>query len=245
MNKTILNWSGGKDATLALHYLLQEDSNTIMSLLTTINKRRRRITMHGVHEDLLMAQVKSLGLPVEVIELPEDISMQAYSDLTQEMSKQHHSQGISHYAYGDINLEDLRRFRDDSLEKAGLKPLYPLWQRDTTSLANEFIALGYKAIVVAISSDKLDSTFVGCEFDHAFLDRLPEGVDPCGENGEFHTFVYDGPIFNEALHINIGETSSHTYNPSTKDKDCFCDEGKQKDWSTQFSFCEITLQNNN
>ena len=245
MNNIILNWSGGKDATLALHYLLEEDSNKIISLLTTINKRRRRITMHGVREELLIAQVQSLGFRVEIIELPEEISMQAYEDLTLEKSRQHQLQGITHYAYGDINLDDLRKFRDNSLKKADLLPLYPLWKQDTKSLATEFIALGYKAIVVAISSDKLDSSFVGCEFNQDFLNRLPDSVDPCGENGEFHTFVYDGPTFNKPVKIKVGETSTHTYKPSDNDDNCFCEEVKQKDWNTQFMFCEITLQNDN
>ena len=173
MNKTILNWSGGKDATLALHYLLQNKEYNVISLLTTINQKRKRITMHGVHEDLLNAQVASIGLPVETIELPEDISMKKYLDIVEKASGKHYLSGITHYAYGDIYLEDLRKFRDDSLKKANLKALYPLWKRDTKELALEFLELGYKAIIVAISSDKLNESFVGCEFNQDFLERLP------------------------------------------------------------------------
>ena len=241
MKKTILNWSGGKDATMALHQLRADQNVKIVSLLTTINGERRRITMHGVHEDLLQAQVQSLGESVELMELPENISMDKYAEITNNIAKNHTKKGISHYAYGDINLEDLRKFRDTELQKNNLTPIYPLWGKPTSELAQEFIKLGYRAIVVATSSNKLDESFVGRLYDQEFLNSLPQDVDPCGENGEFHTFVFDGPIFNTPLNINIGKKTYQTYKPSNNDDDCFCEKEDQKDWDKGFWFCELSL----
>ena len=241
MKKTILNWSGGKDATMALHQLREEKDVKIVSLLTTINGERRRITMHGVHEDLLQAQIKSIGESLELMELPENISMSKYSEITNQVAKKHTKEGITHYAYGDINLADLRKFRDNELEKNSLTPIYPLWERPTSELATEFINLGYKAIVVAVSSNKLDESFVGRVYDQEFINSLPKGVDPCGENGEFHTFVFDGPIFNTPIKLSVGEKTYQTYTPSKNDDDCFCDKPEQKEWDKGFWFCELSL----
>jgi uncharacterized protein (TIGR00290 family) len=243
MRNTILNWSGGKDAALTLHHLLQDNTVKIHSLLTAINKKRRRITMHGVHESLLIAQADSIGFKVEKLELPENISMAKYSEIVSSFAKKHFENKISHYAYGDINLEDLRVFRNQELMKSGIKGMYPLWGRNTLDLAKEFIFLGFKAVVVAVSSDKLDKTFAGRQFDLEFLNELPSSVDPCGENGEFHTFVYDGPIFSKPIPVEIGKISTQTYKPTEGDEDCFCEEEKQKNWDTTFYFCDLKLKN--
>jgi uncharacterized protein (TIGR00290 family) len=241
MRNTILNWSGGKDATMALHQLREEKDVKIVSLLTTINAERRRITMHGVHEDLLQAQIKSIGESVELMELPENISMDKYSKITQGVAKNHFKEGVTHYAYGDINLTDLRQFRDTELAKNNITPIYPLWEKPTADLAQEFIKLGYKAIIVATSSNKLDDSFVGKLYDENFLNSLPKDVDPCGENGEFHTFVFDGPIFKTPINVTVGDKTYQTYTPSKNDDDCFCDKEDQQDWDKGFWFCELSL----
>jgi len=241
MKNTILNWSGGKDAALTLHYLLQNDTIKVTSLLTAINKKRRRITMHGVHESLLNAQAESIGLSVEKIELPENISMEKYSGIINSIAEKHFKNNISKYAYGDINLEDLKSFRNKELAKSGIEGVYPLWGRNTLDLAKEFISLGFKAIIVAISSDKLDDSFVGRTFDLELINDLPKTVDPCGENGEFHTFVFDGPIFKRPIGFSRGAVTSKSYTPSDEDENCFCNDEDQKDWDTKFWFIDLKL----
>jgi uncharacterized protein (TIGR00290 family) len=227
---TILNWSGGKDATFALHLLSQKPDIEIKALLTSINSKRKRITMHGVPLRLLQEQVKSLNRHLELIELPENISMEKYSDIILKNASQHFVDGISYYAFGDIFLEDLRHFRDQELQKSKIKTLYPLWKKNTHELALDFINLGYKAIVVAANSKKLSSSFAGRYFDQQFILDLPEDIDPCGENGEFHTFVYDGPLFQYPIEFTKGETTLHQYKPS--------DDSKSQ-WDNGVWFCDI------
>tara|TARA_R110002050_G_scaffold286088_1_gene436065 strand:+ start:2617 stop:3345 length:729 start_codon:yes stop_codon:yes gene_type:complete len=241
MSNTILNWSGGKDACLALHKLAADDNYTVNKLLTTINKSRGRITMHGVRTDVLNAQVNALGYELEFVELPENITMNRYSEIIGNKAKQHQENGAEVYAYGDINLIDLRKFRDAEISQYNLKTTYPLWNKTTKDLGVLFLELGYKAIVVAISSDKLDESFCGRAYDQSFLDDLPAGVDPCGENGEFHTFVYDGPMFNHPINLQVGKKTYQTYSPSKEDDNCFCSKQEQKDWDTGFWFCDLTL----
>lgn len=242
-NKSILSWSGGKDAALTL-YLLQQNNIAITSLFTTINKVRKRITMHGVHVDLLEQQVKSLGCSLDLISLPENISMAKYNDLMGAFLNTKKKSGINEVVFGDIYLENLRKFRDEELKKYQLKTNYPLWKRDTLEIAKQFISLGFKAIVVAVSSNKLDEKFAGKEFDIDFLNSLPENVDPCGENGEFHTFVYDGPNFKFPIPVQKGKVTYQTY--ETKDEDdCFCEDDNKTDWDKGFWFCDLILDKTN
>ncbi|MBC7616344.1 MAG: diphthine--ammonia ligase [Pedobacter sp.] len=202
-NLAVFNWSGGKDSTLALHYILWANEYKIHCLLTTVNDAYNRIAMHGVREALLIVQAKSLNIPLYQIRLPEMPDMETYEkamDLHFGILKE---QGITYSIFGDIFLEDLKKYRENQFDKIGMKTLFPLWKRNSLDLVKEFIALGYKTIVVCTRADLKD--FCGKVIDQSFLDDLPRDVDPCGENGEFHTFVFDGPIFTEPIHFTIGE----------------------------------------
>ncbi|MEJ5996097.1 diphthine--ammonia ligase [Pedobacter sp. Du54] len=199
----VFNWSGGKDSTLALHEILKASKFKVRCLLTTVNEAYNRIAMHGVRESLLMAQAKSLGLPLHIVRLPEMPDMNTYEkamDLHFGILKE---QGVGYAAFGDIFLEDLKKYRESQFERIGLKTIFPLWNRDSLDLVKEFIALGYKTIVVCARADLKD--FCGRVIDQSFLDDLPQGVDPCGENGEFHTFVFEGPIFAKPIKFTLGE----------------------------------------
>lgn len=237
---SILSWSGGKDASLSLYYL-QQENKAVNSLFTTINNRLQRITMHGVHISLLKKQVESLDCSLELISLPEDISIKKYNELMGAFLQGKYDQGIKEVVFGDIYLEELKNFRDQELAYYKLKTHYPLWGKNTLKIAEEFINLGFKAIVVAVSSNKLGKTFVGKEFDLAFLKSLPKDVDPCGENGEFHTFVYDGPNFKFPVNLQKGEITYKTYSAEKNDEDCFCENENSEDWDKGFWFCDLKL----
>jgi len=199
--QAVLHWSGGKDSALALYTVLQQSTIEVRYLLTTVSEQQRRITMHGVPEALLHRQVACLGIPLQIARMPTEASMAAYEQCMREALAPLRDQGVTHSLYGDIFLEDLRRYREDQSRQLGLQPLFPIWQRDTYSLVQEFIELGFRAIVVAVSDEQLGPEFIGRELDQQFLEDLPEGVDPCGENGEFHTFVYDGPLFRQPVKV--------------------------------------------
>lgn len=237
---SILSWSGGKDAALSLQYL-QKENRLVNTLFTTINKRLQRITMHGVHISLLEKQVKSLGCQLELISLPENISMKKYNELMGDFLSEKHKQGVKEVVFGDIFLEDLKEFRDNELAQFNLKTLYPLWGKNTMEIAKEFIQLGFRAIVVAVSSNKLGKEFVGKEFTLDFIHSLPKNVDPCGENGEFHTFVYDGPNFTFPVDVKKGEITYKTYSTENNDDDCFCKDESSEKWDKGFWFCDLKL----
>lgn len=211
------NWSGGKDSTLALYRVLQEKKFDIRYLLTTLNQEADRISMHGVRSELLLAQAESLGIPVKQVQLPSSSDMGAYEAVMSKAIRELKSEGISDCIFGDIFLEDLRSYREKKLEEVGISAHFPLWKEDTSDLVNEFINLGFKTIVVCVDGSKLDKEFAGRIIDRNFLADLPENVDPCGENGEFHTYVFDGPIFKEPVRFKSGERVLKTY--SMKDKD--------------------------
>ena len=192
----VLNWSGGKDATLALYRLSQQNASPrVQCLFTTLGEEQRRVTMHGVQEVLLQAQAQALGLPLHCCYLPTGVDMPTYSRLMEAETHALLQQGIRHSVFGDIHLEDLRQYREEALSKVGMTAVFPLWQEPVEQLAQEFIQLGFKAVVVCVNARVLDSSFVGRRYDASFLADLPAGVDPCGEHGEFHTFVYDGLFF--------------------------------------------------
>lgn len=202
-NLTVFNWSGGKDSTLALHYMLSEDTYKIHCLLTTINDSYHRIAMHGVRETLLIAQANSLKIPLYQVRLPEIPDMETYEKVMDLHFGILKKQGIVFTVFGDIFLEDLKKYRENQFDKIGMKTLFPLWGRNSLGIVKEFIELGYKTIVVCAREDLKD--FCGRIIDQSFLDDLPIDVDPCGENGEFHTFVFDGPIFTEPINFTLGE----------------------------------------
>lgn len=205
------NWSGGKDSTLALYKVLREKQFDIRYLLTTLNEEADRISMHGVRSELLAAQAESLGIPAKKVHLPASSDMQAYESAMSTAIEELKSEGISDCIFGDIFLEDLRTYREEKLREVSISAHFPLWKRNTSELVHEFIDLGFKTIVVCVDASKLDESFVGRIIDHQFLKDLPNDVDPCGENGEFHTFVFDGPIFKHPIPFEIGEKVLKSY----------------------------------
>ncbi|MCB0397028.1 MAG: diphthine--ammonia ligase [Flavobacteriales bacterium] len=211
MNSCFLSWSGGKDASMALYHLRKSLQVDVKCLLTTVSGKYQRVSMHGVRRYLLESQAASLELPLNVIELDEDVSMNSYEVSMKNAVEKMKLEGISTAAFGDIFLEDLKVYREKRLNEVGMSALFPLWKRNTFELAQEFVKLGFKAIVVCVNGDKLDRSFAGRAYDESFVNDLPEGVDPCGENGEFHTFVYDGPVYSRPVRFEIGETVGRTY----------------------------------
>lgn len=205
------NWSGGKDSTLALYKVLQDKQFDIRYLLTTLNEEADRISMHGVRSELLTAQAESLGIPAKKVHLPASSDMQAYESVMSTAIEELKSEGISDCIFGDIFLEDLRTYREEKLREVSIAAHFPLWKRNTLELVREFIDLGFKTIVVCVDASKLDESFAGRVIDNQFLSDLPDNVDPCGENGEFHTFVFDGPIFRYPISFQTGEKVLKTY----------------------------------
>lgn len=213
-NLAVFNWSGGKDSTLALHYILLERKFNIHCLLTTVNDSFDRVAMHGVRALLLEQQAAKLQLPLHQVRLPEMPDMKTYEDAIATHFQILRNQGVENSVYGDIFLEDLKIYREEQMDKLGMKAIFPLWKRDSRELINEFISLGYKTIIVC-AKDGLQE-FCGRVIDHSFLADLPVGVDPCGENGEFHTFVFDGPIFKEPIDFKLGELVYKNLSTSSK-----------------------------
>ncbi|EFK36546.1 MJ0570-related uncharacterized domain [Chryseobacterium gleum] len=233
--KALFNWSSGKDSALALYKILQEDQYEICTLLTSINQEFQRISMHGVPISLLEKQAESLGISLIKMELPKEPSMEEYQQIMSKTMAEIHAQGITHSVFGDIFLEDLRKYREDQLHAVGMKAVFPLWKKDTSNLIHEFLALGFKTIVTCVNGSYLDQSFAGRIIDEKFIDDLPENVDPCGENGEFHTFTFDGPIFKKPIRFKIGETVKKTYpKPKTTPE--------EEDGEYTFWFCDLLVK---
>lgn len=225
--KSVLNWSGGKDSALALYHHQQNPHFQLQGLFSTINKDNQRISMHGVTEQLIEDQAKALNIPLEKLYLPSQPTMEQYNEILDGAFEKFRNQEISHLVYGDIFLEDIKSYREKQLDQEGLKADFPLWGRSTKKLMQEFLDLGFKAIVVSISEKVLDKSFCGRDLDQAFLDELPGAVDSCGENGEFHTFVYDGPDFRRPVNFSKGHLVHKTFpSPTEPGKDMgfwFCE----------------------
>lgn len=215
--KVSFNWSGGKDSALALHKLLASDKYDVQSLITTFSDQYRRVSMHGVREELIEAQAQQLGIDLEKVYIPESVTMEAYDTKMKEVLSSEKEKGSTLCAYGDIFLEDLKAYRDNVLAEIGLRGVYPLWGAATRDIVEEFISLGFKAVTTCVDSRYLDESFTGRIIDAAFLDDLPQGVDPCGENGEFHSFVFDGPIFTHPIPYITGEKVFKTYSLHSED----------------------------
>lgn len=211
MYNSIFNWSGGKDSSLALYHILKDKTHTIKKIITTINTTYDRVSMHGVRTTLLEAQARELQLPLHKIELTDQPTMSEYESIMEETMHRIKSEGITHSVFGDIYLEDLKKYREEKLDIQGFKAVFPLWKRDTKELLNEFLNLGFKSILVCVNANLLDKSFAGRIIDKEFISDLPDGVDPCGENGEFHTFVFDGPIFKNPIPFEVGETIFRSY----------------------------------
>lgn len=204
--KVLLSWSSGKDSAWALHRLRQDPAIEVVGLFTTLNQAFERVAMHGVRKQLLMQQAECVGLPIEAIDLPWPCSNEDYGRIMSGFIETVVARGIRHMAFGDLFLEDVRAYRERQLTGTGITPLFPLWGSDTRTLAGEMMAAGLKARISTLDPKRLEMSLGGHEFDEALLAALPEGVDPCGENGEFHTLAYDGPMFMRALAIETGET---------------------------------------
>jgi uncharacterized protein (TIGR00290 family) len=198
-------WSGGKDSAMALHTLLRLPDVRIVALLTTVTETYDRISMHGVRRELLVQQAESIGLPLHEVRIPPQCVNPIYEARMEEAVRFHYDAGVRSVAFGDIFLEDLRAYREKNLARIGMTALFPIWKRDTRELIRSFHAARFRAIAACIDPKVLDRTFAGRELDDSFFRDLPAGVDPCGENGEFHTFVFDGPIFREPVAVRAGE----------------------------------------
>jgi uncharacterized protein (TIGR00290 family) len=203
--KILLSWSSGKDSAWALHALQQQYPGAVAGLLTTINETVQRAAMHAVRRDVLEAQARAAGQPLRIVPIPDPCSNDEYEARMRVCAAEAVAEGFSHIAFGDLFLEDVRRYRERLFADSGLTPLFPLWLMPTPRLAADMIAGGLRARVACVDTRILDAAFAGREFDASLLAALPRGVDPCGEKGEFHTCVYDGPMFSRVVPIETGE----------------------------------------
>jgi uncharacterized protein (TIGR00290 family) len=243
--KALFNWSSGKDSALALYKILQNPDFKIECLLTSVNQQFQRISMHGVRVELLEVQAKSIGLSLKILQIPEMPTMEVYENVMTKTLTELKEQGITHSVFGDIFLEDLRKYREDQLAKMGFEGVFPIWKIPTHDLIQEFISLGFKTIVVCVNERYLDKSFVGRVIDQSFIDDLPENVDVCGENGEFHTFTFDGPIFSEPINFEIGEIVYRKYEkPKTENSsNTACDTNSTDAFDYGFWYCDLKCVN--
>jgi uncharacterized protein (TIGR00290 family) len=212
----VFSWSGGKDSAMALHLLLGDPRFEVVSLLTTVTEGYERISMHGVRKALLRLQAESIGLPVHEVPIPPACTNAVYESRMAKAVLGFRECGVLHFGFGDIFLEDLRAYRERKLLQANMTAIFPIWKVDTRELAARFLRDGFRAIAVCVDPQKLDRSFAGRELDESFFRDLPGGVDPCGENGEFHTFVFDGAIFRSPISFEVGRVVE-------RDSFVFCD----------------------
>jgi uncharacterized protein (TIGR00290 family) len=206
MKRILLSWSSGKDSAWSLHVLRQRGEYEVAGLLTTFNEAADRVAMHAVRRDLVEQQAAAAGLPLWAVPLPWPCSNEQYESLMAQTCAKAVSEGIEGVAFGDLFLGDVRAYREKQMTGTGLQPIFPVWGRPTRALAEEMIAGGLRAKLTCVDTTKLDQSFAGREFDQSLLSALPAGVDPCGERGEFHSFVYAGPMLNATLPISVGVT---------------------------------------
>jgi len=209
--KILLSWSSGKDSAWALHLLNRQHPGAVRGLLTTVNQVTDRVAMHGVRRAVLEAQARSAGIPLHIVEIPHPCPNDIYETRMQIAVGKARADGFTHVAFGDLFLQDIRKYREERLAGTGLEPLFPVWGIPTRQLAEQMIDGGLRARLSCVDARALDPRFVGREFDRALLSELPPAVDACGENGEFHSCVYEGPMFSAPLHIDTGEM--HTVQP--------------------------------
>ncbi|MCW3072834.1 MAG: ATP-binding protein [Bacteroidetes bacterium] len=229
-DKAIFCWSGGKDSALTLYRTLQDPGLEIVALLTTLNQTFRRISMHGVREELLEKQAASIGLPLIKMFVAEGSNAE-YEKNMEAVLSEYKAKGVSKVIFGDIFLEDLRTYRENNLSKVGLTAEFPLWKENTTTLINEFFALGFRTITCCVNDAFLGEEKVGVEIRPEFIKALPANVDPCGENGEYHTFCFAGPVFRSPVNFTVGEKVYKPLELKTAD----CDAGQTKG----FWFCDL------
>jgi uncharacterized protein (TIGR00290 family) len=214
--RILLSWSGGKDSCMTLAELLRDDTRSVAALLTTVTEGYDRVSMHGVRRILLQQQADAVGLPLRVVSIPQNATNQDYESRMEATFEQFRLDGVTAIAFGDLFLADIRRYREQWLARLGMTPVFPIWHRDTRELAHRFIDRGFSAIITCVDTRVLDRSFAGRAFDRGFLADLPPAIDPCGEHGEFHTFVSGGPIFRRSIPVTRGEAVQ-------RDAWCFCD----------------------
>ncbi|HMH21358.1 MAG TPA: hypothetical protein VK563_06270 [Puia sp.] len=237
MIRAYMNWSGGKDSSLCLRRIMEDRNYQVDFLLTSVNSFHNRISMHGVRRELLMAQAASIGIPLQTLELPEQPGMKEYEQAMTEKIISLKAAGCTHAIFGDIFLEDLRRYREEKLQSLEIHCEFPLWKAPTPQLMKEFIALGFRAVIVCVNEKYLDKSFCGRLIDESFLQDLPENADPCGENGEYHSFVFEGPLFRTPIPFEKGEiTLRHYHAPvNSPGPDNPMDQSSQ----ASFYFCDL------
>lgn len=205
MEKVLFSWSGGKDSAMALHQILAGHEYQVAALLTTVTEDYDRISMHGVRRVLLEGQAESLGIPLEKVLISKQSSNEEYETKMEQTLTKYKESGVKSVVFGDIFLEDLREYREKNLARLGMKGIFPIWKRNTTELMQSFIALGFRAVTVCVDTQVVDKQFVGRPIDQQFIADFPKTADVCGENGEYHSFVYDGPIFGRGISYTLGE----------------------------------------
>jgi uncharacterized protein (TIGR00290 family) len=205
LKKVLLSWSSGKDSAWTLHLLRQRADTQVAALVTTFNSQANRVAMHAVRRALVESQAERTGIPLWAVELPWPCSNQDYEDRMRVVCQRAVAEGITAVAFGDLFLQDIRDYRVRQLRGTGLDPLFPLWQIPTGDLALDMIGVGVKAKVTCVDPVKLAKSYAGRDYDRNFLQTLPHGIDPCGENGEFHTFVYEAPVFSRPIAVQSGE----------------------------------------
>ncbi|WP_042463877.1 Dph6-related ATP pyrophosphatase [Neobacillus dielmonensis] len=215
MKKIVVSFSGGKDSTLGLHRLLQSNEWQIDSLLTTFSQESHRTSSHQVREELIEQQAAALGIPLRKVYLPDNSTNEEYEHAMGEAFQQIFEAGATHIMFGDIHLQDLKEYREIMVHKFSLEAVFPLWGESTESIMAEFLYIGFKTVVTAVDGTRLDTSFAGRTIDDHFLSDLPFGVDRCGENGEFHTFVFDGPIFARPINFKTPEKLIKTIDANT------------------------------
>ncbi len=234
-----MNWSGGKDSALCLYKILQDTHYSVDCLLTTVNAVHDRISMHGVRRELLIAQAASIDIKLNTVELPEKPGMDEYEKIMSKIFFSLKNENYTTAIFGDIFLEDLKEYREKQLSAVGINCIFPLWENDTRKLMREFLLLGFKAVIVCVNEQYLDKSFCGRLIDESFIRDLPGNVDICGENGEYHSFVFDGPIFNTAINFKIGEVVRRTYPaPSNNGRLCYKPTTPNE---YAFHFCDLVL----
>lgn len=203
--KTLMSWSSGKDSAWALYNLQQDPEIDLVGLFCTVNKEFNRVAMHGVRVELLQKQAQSIGLPLEILEIPNPCSNSEYEAVMGQFVDRAKSNKVEHFAFGDLFLEDIRHYREEKLKDSGISPIFPIWGIPTDMLVRQMISGGLKTVITCIDPKQISKEFVGKELDESFLSALPKNIDPCGENGEFHSFVFDGPMFKERIEIRVGD----------------------------------------
>lgn len=240
MKQAVLNWSGGKDSAFCMYICASDYDVEIKYLLTTLSEAYDRVNMHGIRRDLLQLQAASIGKELKEIFLPENSALNTYDEIMRRNLKELKEEGIDYSIFGDIFLEDLKQYRESRLAEISMKGLFPLWGWNTDKIMNDFIKAGFKAVIVCVNDKYLDKSFLGRTIDSSLLNDLPANVDPCGENGEFHTFVYDGPIFKKLIPFEYGEIVYKKYKlvPDSQEDECFS-ENVQHNFDTGFWYMDL------